>query len=92
MISNKFAVHVSYTCGALSVQLFAHAELWSWTFYCSCLISCQSNKGVRQPEVKQHTFPYCNHMAVCQSLCTALSTASLLPHITHAQKLICLTM
>lgn len=35
-----------------------------------CLARCQINKGVKRPEVKQHTFPYCNHMSICQSLYT----------------------
>lgn len=51
-----------------------------------CLAYCQTNKGVRQPEVKQHTFPYCNHMAICQSLRTALNTASLLPPTSATQR------
>lgn len=35
-----------------------------------CLARCQINKGVKRPEVKQHTFPYCNHMSICRSLYT----------------------
>lgn len=35
-----------------------------------CLACCQINKGARRPQVKQHTFPYCDHMSVCRRLYT----------------------
>lgn len=48
-----------------------------------CLACCQTNKGVRQPEVKQHTLPYCNHMAICQSLFSAHRSACRFPLACH---------
>lgn len=57
----------------------------SWTFNVLhvCLARRHTNKGVRQPEVKLHAFPYCEHAAICQSLRDALSAASPspLPHM-----------
>lgn len=64
----------------MHLQPLAHAD-WSQAFSVAvlhiCLACCQNNKGVRRPKVKQHTFPYCNHMAICRSLYTTLNTASL---------------
>lgn len=48
-----------------------------------CLACCQTNKGAMQPEVKQHTFPYRNHMAICQSLCTPQHRFLLATHLCH---------
>lgn len=46
-----------------------------------CLACCQINKGVRRPEVKQHTFPYCNHMSICRSWYTRAQHC--FPSATH---------
>lgn len=52
-----------------------------------CLACCQMSKGVRRPEVKQHTFPYCNTCRSFGARTRTLATASLLPptSATHAE-------